>query len=116
MNDKEKKRTTLQNASLHKYLTELSNGLNGAGFEQRATMEQFRSDFDIPWTVACLKDIFRKLGLIMFDKESTADLSTIEIKKVYEVFDLRFNEITGVSIEWPSIEQMQFEKDGYFKK
>ena len=110
------RRTKLQNKSLHKYLTSLSGGLNDGGFSQRATMEKFKKDFDIPWTMSSLKEIFREIGFIMFDKESTSDLTTIEMQKVYDIFDLRFGEITGVSFDWPSVESMQFEKDGYIKK
>ena len=79
-------------------------------------MDKFKKDFDIPWSMNSLKAVFREIGLIMFDKESTADLTTIEVQKVYQVFDLRFREITGIGFEWPSIESMQFEKDGYIKK
>ena len=102
----EKQRTNLQNSCLHKYLTELSTGLNDAGYSQRATMEGFKKDFDIPWTMNSLKEVFREIGFIMFDKKSTADLTTVEVQKVYQVFDMRFSEITGVRFEWPSVESL----------
>ena len=102
----EKQRTLPQNASLHKYLTELSTGMNDAGYSQRATMEHFKKDFDLPWTMSSLKEIFREIGLIMFDKDSTSKLTTVEMHKVYEVFDMRFSEITGIHVEWPSLEAL----------
>ncbi|RLA11509.1 MAG: hypothetical protein DRQ60_09850, partial [Gammaproteobacteria bacterium] len=61
----EKQRTILQNSCLHKYLTELSGGLNDAGFSQLAVMQEFKKDFDLPWSMNSLKEIFREIGLIM---------------------------------------------------
>jgi len=115
MSNEEKQRTLPQNNSLHKYLTELSIGLNDAGFSQLAVMREFKSDFNLPWTMNSLKEVFREIGLIMFDKKSTADLTTIELQEIYRVFSLRFGEISGVSVEWPSEERIQYEKDGYHK-
>jgi len=40
----------------------------------------------------------------MFRRESTAELTTIEIQRVYQVVDQRFAEVTGVSSAWPSLE------------
>jgi len=103
---KHPQRTVTQNASLHKYCTLLSDGMNDAGYDQRMVIEQFKEGFNIPWTMESVKHIFRIIAKAMYDCKSTADLDTVQIQEVYRVFDARMSEITGISIAWPSKDAM----------
>lgn len=101
-------RTTLQNRSLHKWATLMADSMNAAGYEQRAVMENLHEDFDVPWSMEAVKSIFRRVAGIMYpDVESTADLTTTQIQRVYEVVDAKLAEITGIRHEWPSEESMR---------
>ena len=104
-----KRRTLPQNASLHKYCTDLSVKLNGAGFTQRELVGKFKAGFELPVTMEMIKAIFRTVGEAMYGKKSTADLSTIEMMEVYKITDQRFGEITGCRSEWPSTESYRDE-------
>ena len=110
------KRTLSQNASLHRYSTELARALNDAGFDQKEVMDKFKDSFHIPWSMEALKNIFREVGRVMYDVESTKDLTTVQIQAVYRVVDMRISEITGVRCEWPSMESIMIEEQNNEKK
>lgn len=112
----ERQRTISQNKSLHKYCDTIAGKMNDAGLTQRELVGRFREGFELPVTMGMIKDIFREVGKAMFKKESTKDLTTIEVKKVYEVVDQRFGEITGVRAEWPSLENQMSAAMGARKK
>lgn len=99
-----RQRTIPQNSSLHKYCATISGDMNNAGFTQRLLVGKFKEGFELPVTPEMIKDIFREVGLAMFKKKSTKELSTVEVQSVYQVVDQRFAEITGVRAEWPSKE------------
>lgn len=99
-------RTTLQNASLHKWATLMADSMNDAGYDQRVVMEQFKEGFSVPWSMEAVKNIYRTVAHAMYDVESTAELSTTQLQRVYEVVDARLSEITGIRHEWPSEESM----------
>jgi hypothetical protein len=100
----DKKRTLTQNASLHKYCSNISEKMNDAGFTQRQLIGSFKEGFELPVTPVMIKDIFREVGNALYHKDSTTKLTTVEIQKVYQVVDQRFGEITGIRGEWPSVE------------
>jgi hypothetical protein len=96
------KRTLTQNKALHKYLEIVSIKMNDAGYTQRKLIGTFKAGFELPVTPHMLKDIFREVGRAMYKKESTADLDTKEISKVYKIVDQRLAEVTGISVPWPT--------------
>lgn len=104
-----KRRTLPQNAALHKYCADISGKMNDAGYTQRQLVGKFKEGFELPVTMEMIKAIFREVGNAMYQKESTAELSTIEIQEVYQVVDQRLGEITGIRAEWPSIESYRDE-------
>ena len=99
-----KSRTSKQNRSLHKYLEIVSEKMNDAGVTQRKLSSSLKAGFELPVTPEMIKAIFRLVGKAMYEKDSTAKLSTVEIYEVYKVVDQRLSEVTGVSCEWPSNE------------
>ena len=99
-----KTRTIPQNKALHLYCKQLAEKMTGAGYTQRQLIGKFKEGFELPVTEHMIKDIFREVGRAMFKEESTTGLTTVQTQKVYQIVDLRFREITGIGIEWPSKE------------
>lgn len=100
-----KVRSVSQNASLHMYCNIIATKLNAAGETQRSVFEKQREGFEIPVSMECIKDIFRKVGLDMFGKKSTSGLETTEIQDVYKSVDRGFDLTYSVRSEWPARNQ-----------
>lgn len=101
----QKNRSIPQNSSMHDYLSDLATILDDAGFDQKVILDKFQKGFSVPVTSSFMKDIFRECGLMMFGKKSTADLTTVEIQKVYEAFGMRISQETGYHSDWPAKEE-----------
>lgn len=96
-----KQRTLTQNKALHLYCAQLATALNEGGYSQENFFKECKLGFSLPWTMGSIKNIFRVCADAMYEKESTARLTTDEISEVYRAFDNRISELTGVHIEWP---------------
>lgn len=97
-----KKRTSLQNRSLHLYFRLLAEELNEAGFDMRRTL---REDIDIPWTPDTIKEyLWRKVQRTQFTKTSTTKLTTKEITQIYETINRYIGEKFGIHVPFPSNE------------
>ena len=101
-----RQRTISQNKSLHLYCEEIAEKLTDGGYTQRKLWDVLKHGFDLPVTMEMVKDVFRSVGKAMFKKESTADLTTIEIQEVYTSVDQGFAETTGCHAEWPSMDSL----------
>lgn len=94
------KRTVLQNRALHRWLTLTANSLNDAGYDQKLLLDSV--SFEIPNTPESLKDIFRSIAVVLYPGlVSTAELSSSQIQRVYEVMDKEIGYFTSISIPWP---------------
>jgi len=103
-----KQRTTQQNRAVHKYFALLAETLNEAGLDMRQTL---KPDVDIPWTPLNIKTyLWKPIQLAQLHKESTADLTTDEVNKVYEVLNRHLGEKLGVHVEFPSSEEQLLDK------
>ena len=99
------KRTKKQNNSLHLYLELLSIALNNAGYDMKRTLKQ---DVDIPWNKDTAKEyLWRPIQEIMLGKQSTTKLEANEYIQVYEVLNRHIADKFGISVSWPSIEEMR---------
>ena len=97
-------RTTRQNKALHLYLDFVSKALNEAGYDVQRTLKK---DMSIPWTMTLVKELmFKFLIKAMYDKDSTADLTTKELTEAGEVFAKHLAEKFGLSIDWPSLDTL----------
>jgi hypothetical protein len=95
-------RTIKQNNSLHLYFELLAGALNEAGLDMRAVM---KPSVDIPWTAENVKNhLWRPIQKVVLNKESTTELSTDEISKVYDVLNRHLGEKFGVHEDFPSID------------
>lgn len=93
-------RTLQQNRSLHLYFTLLAEELNQAGYDMKRTL---KPSVDIPWTPENVKEyLWRPLQQAYLNKESTTELTSDQIDKVYEVLNRHLGETTGVSVSFPS--------------
>ena len=99
----EKPRTTLQCHSFHLWLERLAESLNDAGYTQDVLLRALK--VKAPVTKDSLKrDIAHGIIQAMFEKDSTAKLTSKEIQELYQVMDQNISEVTGVTVAWPHIE------------
>ena len=97
-----KQRTLQQNKALHKYFELLAQELNAAGYDMRRTL---KPGVDIPWTSDLVKQyLWKGIQEAMLGKESTTELTSAEIDKVYETLNRPLAETTGVHVPFPSEE------------
>jgi hypothetical protein len=100
----EKQRTVQQNKALHLYFELIAEKLNEAGLDMRAVL---KPNIEIPWTKESVKEhLWRPVQDLYLKKDSTTELTTDEITKVYEVLNRFLGEKHGVSQEFPSIENL----------
>lgn len=95
-------RTGQQNKALHLFCLHLAKALNDSGLDMKKTL---RPEIDIPWCMYSVKDhLFKPIQKAMTDKESTTELTTVEMTDVYEVLNRHMSEKFGITVAWPSIE------------
>lgn len=98
----EDQRTLKQNKSLHKFFTILSDQLNTAGLEMKTVL---KPDYKIWWTPESIKEnIWKPLQKAMLEKESTTELETKDVDRVFKQLQQMFGEKFGLELEFPSEE------------
>lgn len=101
--DKTKKRTSLQNRSIHLFMTLLAKELNESGYDMKAVL---KPSVDISWTKENIKEyIWKPVQHALKLKKSTTDLTTAEVSQVWEHINRHFGEKFGIHVKFPSIEQ-----------
>lgn len=95
-----KQRTLQQNKALHKYFELLSEALNDAGLDMKATL---RPEIDIPWTPENVKNnLWRPIQKALLNKESTTELDKVDPSLVYEILNRNLAEKFGIHVPFPS--------------
>lgn len=103
----EKQRTQQQNRALHLWFRHLAEVLNGAGLDMRATL---KPDISIPWTGDTIKEyLWRPVQKAQLEKQSTTELTTSEIDKVWETLNRHLGERFGIHVPFPNIEELSWE-------
>lgn len=94
-------RTTRQNSAIHLYFQLLADELNAAGLDQRKVL---KPSIEIPWGGESIKEkLFKPIMNAMYpDKESTTQLTTDEVSKVYEVLNRHLAEKFSLTVPFPS--------------
>lgn len=100
------KRTLLQNNSLHLYCQMLAEALNEAGIGQA----MFLQDFEIDNSMESIKNVFREIGRLKYNKESTAKLTTKEVTEIYDEINRQVSK-RGIYIPFPSEESRSLEEN-----
>ncbi len=102
------KRTLTQNRALHLMFGHLAAALNASGFDMKRTL---KADVDIPWNADTVKEyLWRPIQKAQLQKDSTADLTTKEIDEVLDTLIRHLGNVTGVQVNFPSIDTMLHEK------
>jgi hypothetical protein len=100
----EKQRTDSQNKALHLFFTQLAEELNSAGLDMRKTL---KPEVDIPWSGRTIKEyLWRPIMVAQTGKESTTELTTKEIDKVFDTINRHLGEKFGIHVSFPSNEEI----------
>jgi len=107
-NQKEyKQRTDLQNRSLHKYCTMLSDTLVEGGITYKKFLEIMD---EVDMSPEIVKSVFREYGRLKYGKKSTADLTTKEMMEIFDEFTSNISKI-GVYVPWPSQDELYYKNN-----
>ena len=97
-----KQRTPTQNNALHLYFDLLARALNDSGQDMKQVIR-----VPISWSPYNVKEyLWRPLQKHLLGKESTTELNSDEIDKVYDQINRIVGERTGVYVPFPSIESL----------
>ncbi len=97
-------RTVQQNRALHKYFEFLSEAFNDSGYDMRAVL---KPAIEIRWTPETVKEyLWRPIQKLQLMKESTTELTTAEIDKVFETLNFHIAKF-GIHVPFPSIDQIE---------
>lgn len=104
-------RTKQQNRSLHLFYKKLAKAFNDAGLDMRKVLSPAIA---IPWTEKTIKDLlWRPLQKAYLGKESTTELNTKDIDRIYDVLNREVMAPRGVRVAFPSVEEMLYEEGVY---
>ncbi len=105
-------RTTLQNASIHLYLTHLAKALNDAGMDMVSSLKILSKDFRLDWTLEGAKEkLFKPVIMHTFGIESTKKLEPGQVGTAYEALNRATSEKLGVGVPFPDKWGQMHEKD-----
>lgn len=116
MEKENKKRTKLQNSSLHLAAHLLSGELNAKGLDMRVVL---KPDYKIRWDKDSIKEnIIKPVAKSMYGVESTTKLTTSQISRVWEeIMQMLVDKFPTMDwVDFPSQEQTQSYLDSYETK
>jgi hypothetical protein len=96
------RRTDQQNKALHKFFELVSDEMNEQGIGISTIMDSLKEGVDIFPTPEFIKEVWRLFQKALLKKESTTQLTTDEIDKIYELFTKWLGEKFGIYIQFPS--------------
>ena len=98
----DKKRTAMQNRSLHSTLDLYAEKLNNAGYDYVTFLsEAQKRGLETPWTKESLKGLFNVIADAMYNK-SSSQLTTKEMGECWGVFEHKIASSSGVNCAWRS--------------
>lgn len=101
---KSSNRSIQQNKAIHLYCELLGEAFNNSGLDMKAVL---KPDVDIPWSKTTVKEyIWRPIMEAQLQKESTTDLDTDEVSKVWETINRHVSEKFCISVSFPSDEML----------
>ncbi len=110
-NGSKAKRSGLQNKSIHKYCSMLSDAFNDAGFDMPTVIKRLFKKPSLRWSPEAVKDrLWKEIQLQTFDFESTAKLDTAQVSLVYESMNVATSQTMGISVSFPSYDYQLLEQ------
>jgi hypothetical protein len=101
----DKQRTLKQNKSLWLLFEMLAEELNVAGYDMKAVL---KPEVDISWNKDMIHDyLWIPIQRIMTNKNSTSELTSTEIDKIFETLNRHLGQKLGISCDFPSIETLR---------
>ena len=98
-------RTATQNKAIHKLFGEVANEMLDQGIERRTVIEDL-GDTGCPIDAGFVKEVWRAIMYTQTGLQSTTQLSTAQIDKVYDTFNLFLSETYGIHVPFPSIDAL----------
>ena len=96
MDKQEKQRTLQQNKSLHLFFKLLADELNNAGLYMKKVL---KPNIEIPWNDKTIKEyLWKPIQKAMLLKESTTEMNTGDMTKIWEVLNLHLGEKFGLEV------------------
>jgi hypothetical protein len=97
-------RTGRQNNSIHLLCQHLADQLNDAGLDMKKTL---KPHIDIPWSKETVKEyLFKPIVKAQYDKDSTTQLETHEVDKVFQTLSRHLGDRFGIELFFPSVESL----------
>lgn len=101
MDKEEKQRTIRQNSALHLGFAQIAQELRAKDLTVGMVLEK---GIEFYWTETLVKEaLFKPIAKIMFDKDSTTQLTTKELQEVWESMSQAIGQ-SGVYVPYPSSE------------
>lgn len=99
-----KQRTQSQNKAMHLLFQKLADDLNSLGLEMKVVL---KPAYQVWWDKDLVKEhLWKPMQKAILKKESTTELETFEVTKVYEAIAKGLGEKFGVEIEFPSADEI----------
>ena len=97
-------RSEQQRKSIEVYCREMANAINDAGYEFSTFIElKKEKGVETPWNQALFKDeVWRPVQKAYLKKQSTTQLKSHEVTKIYEIVNAKMAEVAGVSMNFPN--------------
>jgi len=103
--------TVKQRKALHVYYSLLSDALNAAGWDMKATLEVLSKKAKIPWSPSAVKErLWRPTQIQTLQKHSTTELETKEVSLIADALNLITSEQLGVSVPFPDKKMQEYEE------
>lgn len=98
-----KPRSTAQNAALHLFFDWLAMELNAEGLTQKLVFENLKDGSHACWDRDSTKNLWRIMQRALVQKNSTSELTTSEVDKIYQALQTFFMDRMNFTItEFPS--------------
>src|SRR3990167_7484949 len=103
-----KKRTEAQNRALHLYFEMIAGALNQEGLDVRVVLQVIaEKGVDMMWSKELVKELlWRRIQKKYLAKESTTQLETKDIDKIYDMLNKFLAENFHITQPFPSIESL----------
>ena len=98
-----KTRTNTQNAALHLFFDWLAMELNAEGLTQKLVFDKLKDGSHAAWDRDSTKNLWRIMQRALVQKNSTSELTTAEVDKIYQALQTFFMDRMNFTItEFPS--------------